>query len=244
MASAKSPHAVVSAAQMRGMDEAAITRYHIPRLLLMEHAGEAVARIVKHLLNAPGGRSARTRVAVCCGSGYNGGDGLCAAWHLAHDGYATRAMLAGRIEDLPDEPAVYARILRALKIPCLELEQRSDLAEMMDDLKGSHMVVDALLGIGLRGPVRPLHARLIDAINRSGRPVVAVDIPSGLDADSGLPLGCAVEADVTVTFGAVKQGLVRPSAGRYVGRLLVEDIGIPRAVLPRARSSRIRRGRS
>ena len=238
MRSADSVRAVVSAAHMRGMDEAAIQRYHIPRLLLMEHAGQAIARVVKGLLKARGTASTRTRVMVFCGSGYNGGDGLCATWHLAHEGYAARAIVAGRIENLPEEPAVYAKILQTLRIPCVELQEQDRLPTTMRHLKTSHAVIDALLGIGLRGPVRPLHARLIEAINQARCPVVSVDIPSGLDADSGQPLGCAVEADVTLTFGAIKQGLARPAARRYVGRLLVEDIGIPRAVWPRTARSR------
>jgi NAD(P)H-hydrate epimerase len=174
---------------------------------------------------------------ICCGTGYNGGDGFCAAWHLAHRGYAVQTILAGRLATLHNEPAVYANILKAFGVPCVEFSKDGQ-ADLSRDFARSPIIVDGLLGIGIHGDVRPLHERLIGMMNASRRPVVSVDVPSGLDADTGRPQGSAVRACMTVTFTALKPGLTRPAARPYTGRLIVADIGIPRALLMNSRLPR------
>lgn len=212
----------VSVAQMRQIDETAIHTYGIPRLLLMDRAGQAIARIVLQQ-----GLSPTTPILLCCGSGYNGGDGLCAAWHLAQAGCQPRVILLGSRQRLKEEPAVYARILRALGIPLKELEDLRDVDVLCAWFDEAGLIVDALLGIGLEGPVRPLSAACIRAINQARKPVVAVDIPSGLNGDTGEVQGEAVNASITVTFGLPKQGCLRGEGPAHTGDLIVDAIGIP-----------------
>ncbi len=210
---------------MQQIDASAIERLGIPRLLLMEHAGLAVARAAQSLL-APGGT-----VMLCCGTGFNGGDGLCAARHLAGLGYRVRVLLAGRAEALREEPAVYARILREMGIAMMEI---GDAASLAREIAGAGLLIDALLGIGSRGPVREPVASYIREMNRSGKPILAVDVPSGLDADTGLPQGVAVKAAVTVTFGRPKQGCMLGEGPAHAGSLIVDSITIPASLLEAA----------
>lgn len=152
---------------------------------------------------------------------------MCAAWHLAQAGGAPRVILLGSRQRLKEEPAVYARILRALEIPLKEVEAPRDVDALQSWFDEAGVIVDALLGIGLEGAVRPLYAACIRAINQTGKPVVAVDIPSGLNGDTGAVQGAAVKASATVTFGLPKRGLLCGEGPAYTGELIVDDIGIP-----------------
>lgn len=207
---------------MQRLDEAAIHQFGIPRVLLMEHAGMAVARAIQSLMPTP----ARS-VLVCCGSGYNGGDGLCAAWHLTRWGYQSRMLLLAPLASLKEEPAIYAKMLLALDVPIAECESTEAVVRHDAWWQEAGVMVDALLGIGVRGAVRPVMAEVIARMNAAGCPIVAADIPSGLDGDTGRPQGAAVRATVTVTFGLPKHGLVVGEGPAYTGRLIVDDLGIP-----------------
>jgi len=211
---------------MQQIDELAIHSIGIPRLLLMEHAGLAVARVVREMLSP-----SQQEVLVCCGMGYNGGDGLCAARHLLQWDYRLSVILVGSIKRLSEEPATYAKILTSLDVPIQELESHDDLSPVREQLTRADLIVDALLGIGLRGPMRPLYGRLITLMNEAHKRIVSVDVPSGLDADSGLPHGVAVHATVTVTFGLPKQGLLCAEGPGHAGRVIVDDISIPGRLL-------------
>ena len=211
---------------MQRIDETAIQGVGIPRLLLMDQAGRAVAGAVRSLVPEP-----PDEVLVCCGTGYNGGDGLCAARYLTHWGYQPHVVVVGAMERLREEPAVYARILKNLKVPLLELTDAAQLEQFPTWSARASVIVDALLGIGLHGPAQPLYARLITLINHANKPVVSVDVPSGLDADTGRPHDVAVKATVTVTFGLPKQGFFVEEGPRSVGKLIVDDIGIPAPLL-------------
>ena len=219
---------VVSVREMEEIDQAAIHTLGIPRLLLMEHAGLAVARAARVLLENP--QQAQDLV-VCCGLGYNGGDGFCAAWHLAQWGYRPSLVLLGALHQLKEEPATYARILQALQIPMRAVTSLDELAPLQTWVSRCRLIIDALLGLGLTGPVRPLYAKVIELINQAHKPVVCVDVPSGLNADTGLPQGCAVKATVTVTFGLPKQGFFLEEGPAYVGDLVIDDIGMPPTLL-------------
>jgi NAD(P)H-hydrate epimerase len=211
---------------MQAIDRATIEDVGIPRLLLMEHAGLAIARQVLRLLT-----EASPSVLICCGTGFNGGDGLAAARHLHRQGRAVRVILLGTAARLRDEPAIYARIARQLGIPLQELARGGALDGLVPPLSSHGVIVDALLGIGMRGPVREPARSLIGLINAAGRPVVSADIPSGLNGDSGLVEGAAVRATVTVAFGCVKQGCLRGEGPAHTGELVVEDLTIPPALL-------------
>ena len=210
----------VSVAQMQDIDRTAIETLGIPRLLLMEHAGLAVARSAQRL--AP---DTSTGILVCCGMGFNGGDGLAAARHLYDWGYPVQILLTGGADQLRNEPATYATILQRLGLRL----QTYDGSEC--GLAGYGLIIDALLGIGLCGAVREPTASLIHRLNHSGRPIIAVDIPSGLDGDTGSILGAAVRAAVTVTFGLPKRGCLVGDGPAHVGSLIVDGITIPRQLL-------------
>ena len=215
----------VSVRQMQRLDEAAIHTIGIPRLLLMDAAGRALAQALRTLIPTPG------KLLVCCGLGYNGGDGLCAAWYLARWGYQPRVILAGKRGRLKDEPAVYARILEGHRVRLHEVTQPRQAAAMSEEMRHAQGLLDALVGIGLQGPVKPLTSSLITLINQFGKPVVAADIPSGLDADTGLPNPVAVTATVTVTFGLPKRGLLIGEGPAHAGRVIVDDLGMPASLL-------------
>src|SRR6185295_6043837 len=212
---------------MQRIDATAITRLGIPRLLLMDHAGLALAQAVRRL--TPSGP-----VLACCGTGYNGGDGLAALRHLRGWGYAVRAIVAGPRRDLREEPAVFARILTQLKTPVRWCSTAALVRSSAGWLSSSPVIIDALLGIGARGAPREPAATLITMMNGSGARIVCADVPSGLDADTGAVAGAAVKGTVTVTFGARKRGCAR--AGRWTGRLVVDPITIPTFLLQDRRS--------
>jgi NAD(P)H-hydrate epimerase len=223
----------VSVAQMQQIDAAAVERIGIPRLLLMEHAGLAVARAVRHIASDPS-----TPVVICCGSGFNGGDGLAAARHLFEWGYPLRLLLVGARQRLRGEPQTYAAILARLGLDLLEWPamgaaqdgqppSHEPLESLAQWVRPRGMLVDALLGIGTRGAVREPLATLIRWMNGVGRPIVAVDLPSGLDGDTGRAQGVAVRATLTVTFGLPKQGCFREDGPDCVGSLIVDSISLP-----------------
>jgi NAD(P)H-hydrate epimerase len=225
--------ASVSVAQMQWIDAIAIQGYHIPRLLLMEHAGQALANaVIRHI----GRRVRRPAALICCGSGYNGGDGLCAAWHLTHAGWSVAVVVTSALRQLRDEPAIYANILIAQGVLMTEVTAESAIDRLKRPLSQADVIVDALLGIGLRGPVRPTTAALIRRLNNAGRPIISADVPSGLDGDTGRPMGEAIRARATVTFGLIKRGLRTPTGRRYAGRIVVDDLGIPPAAIRRGRA--------
>ena len=222
----------ISVSEMQAIDTIAIEQLGIPRLLLMEHAGLAVARSALHLINpARSQQKHPSSILICCGSGYNGGDGLCAARHLHDWGYSLRIVVIGRINQLREEPAVYARILQRLGVLLLECASVDEMPIIERELATCHLVIDALLGIGLKGAVREPTASCIHSLNRSGKPILAVDIPSGLDGDTGSAQGLAVQATRTVTFGLPKQGCLLGEGVSHTGDLVVDAITIPRRLL-------------
>lgn len=210
----------VSTAQIRQLDAAAIAA-GTPGYELMERAGLAVARCAASLLQRHGGRT----VLLIAGKGNNGGDAIVAARHLAAAGMAPVLVLLGRREELSGDPAAHFRQLTAAVqvIEAASADQLRQVATATDPA----VVVDGVLGTGLTGEVREPHATAIRLINSLHRPTIAVDIPSGLDSDSGAVHGVAVQADITVTMGLPKIGLLQPSATDYVGRIEVADLGFP-----------------
>jgi len=192
----------------------------------MDHAGLAVAR--EAAARAPHPSSP---ILVCCGTGFNGGDGLAAARHLHAWGHSLRIVVAGRVDRLREEPAAYARMVRALGLALAECPDVEALGRLDGWWTDCSLIIDALLGLGAQGTVREPIASLIARMNRSGKPIIAVDLPSGLDGDTGRPQGLAVKATVTVTFGLPKQGCVIGDGPTYAGSLIVDSITIPPSLL-------------
>jgi hydroxyethylthiazole kinase-like uncharacterized protein yjeF len=205
---------VFTAAEMRALDARAIATLGLPGSRLMEAAGTGAAAVVARRFGPLRGR----RVVVVCGRGNNGGDGFVVARRLAARGARVRVYLAGARADVKGDAAL---ALRRWRGPVAEVAERPGLARLERELAGAHVVVDALLGTGLSGPARGLIADLIEAINRSGRPVVALDVPSGVDSDRGQVLGPAVRAHITATFAGYKRALLLHPACELAGEVSV-----------------------
>ncbi|HEY8497428.1 MAG TPA: NAD(P)H-hydrate dehydratase [Limnochordales bacterium] len=217
---------VVTASEMRAIDKTAIEGYGIPSLILMEHAGLAVARRSWRELVATRSRKA----VVFAGTGNNGGDGVVAARHLSNWGARVKVFLAGDPERVSKDMAVQLAMARRLGIEVVPLREDTESRARLNAATAD-LVIDALLGTGSRGAPRGLVALAIDIINGAGRPVVAVDIPSGIDADTGAAPGPVVQATWTVTLGLPKVGLLLPPGRELAGHLVVADIGLPRALV-------------
>jgi hydroxyethylthiazole kinase-like uncharacterized protein yjeF len=209
---------VVTAEQMRSIDRRTIEEYGIPGAVLMERAGMSVSRKIRELFE-------KRKVIVIAGSGNNGGDGIVAARDLFNSGWNARVLLLGKEGTLSPDCLAQFRIAKKMGVP---VQFRTGISGA--DLH-SAVIVDAIFGTGINKPVAPPTADLIRFLNRSGVPVVSVDIPSGISSDNGRVLGEAVRADYTLTFGLPKAGhLVYPGA-EYTGKLFVENIGFPEELI-------------
>jgi NAD(P)H-hydrate epimerase len=213
---------VVTAAEMRELDRLTIEVCGTPGYVLMERAGlGATDVLLDRFPNASDGL-----VMVVAGKGNNGGDGFVIARALLGRGIDAEVLLLASVADVGGDAALALDAFRKAGGRFVEMPADDDVAQLPERLARSGLVVDAVFGTGLNSPVRGRFAAALQAINTCGRPVLAVDIPSGLDADSGMPLGVAVHAHVTATFAFPKVGqLVYPGAG-FVGMLAVVDIGI------------------
>lgn len=209
---------VVTAEEMRDIDKRTIEDYGIPGLVLMERAGLSVALKVKELFE-------KKKVIVLAGGGNNGGDGIVAARNLFNWGWNVKVLLLSEEQRLSPDCLAQFRIARKMGV---HIEPRDTLNA--GDLHGA-IVIDAVIGTGLKKPVKPPISELIRALNKSDVPVIAVDIPSGISSDNGGVLGDAVLADCTVTFGLPKVGHMLPPGNKYSGRLFIEDIGFPKELL-------------
>ncbi len=215
--------------EVRSIDHWAIEEIGLPGVVLMENAGRSCAELAMEKL---GDRSA-SRVCIFCGTGNNGGDGYVIARHLHNAGYGVRVVICGDREKIRGDARINLDVLTALDATLDDLDPgQAGAGERITSLaRGADLVVDALFGTGLHGTLREDYRVLVDAINALETPVLAVDIPSGLDCDTGEPLGTAIRADWTVTFVAVKQGFAAsPGARQYTGEVRVASIGVePRA---------------
>jgi NAD(P)H-hydrate epimerase len=219
---------LATAAEMREIDRRAIEEYGLTGEVLMENAGSAAAGAAERLWRAAG---ASGEIVVLCGPGNNGGDGLVVARRLHDQGLPVRALLLAREEKLKGgaqgDAALNYRRARSLGVPLVEAPSGAALRRAVRE---AGLVVDALLGTGLAGPVRGEIGQAIAATG--GAPLVlAVDIPSGINSETGAVLGAAVRADVTVTFGLAKVGMYCYPGRGYCGEIEVADISLPRALL-------------
>jgi len=229
--------------QARELDKAAIEAFGVKGLILMENAGRACALEAARMLRGEGGPQDQPdgppaldgmRVAVLCGMGNNGGDGFVIARHLHNWGADVTTFLAGRIPDAilrAGDAAVNMEIVLNMDVPVKEVQSAAQARALAGQCAGADLVIDALLGTGLDREVGEPYLSLIGAIGDLGKPVLAVDVPSGLDCDSGLPLGCALRADLTVTFVLSKRGFSAPGASEYTGRVKVAEISVPRGLI-------------
>ncbi len=215
----------VTVAQMREVDRIMVDELHIELMQMMENAGSCLARHTRSWL---GGEAAGLRVVVLAGSGGNGGGGLVAARRLAIWGADVSVILGQPRERMQGVPAHQLGIVEGLEVPVWLPDQ---LPTSM--LAGADAIVDALIGYSLQGPPREPLAALVRAANAAAAPVIALDVPSGLDADAGRPLGVAVRAATTLSLALPKAGLVLPAAREWVGALYLADISVPAGVYRR-----------
>jgi NAD(P)H-hydrate epimerase len=212
---------VLSAAEMRAVDRRAIEQLGLPGSSLMEQAGRGAAQAVMRFLQERGTRRG-ARVAILCGKGGNGGDGFVVARWLKRRGHRPTVWLAFPPAEIGGDAGMKLAELRRAGIRPAPADDPAAVP-----LAEADVVVDALLGTGSRGAPTGLVARLIEAMNAAGRPVVALDIPSGLPADGGPPPGPAVRAVLTPTFAGLKRGLVTGAGVDHAGRVEVVPIGVP-----------------
>jgi len=201
--------------EMREADRRCIEELGIPGAVLMDHAGRAVFEALE-------GDS----VGILCGKGNNGGDGYVVARYAMLAGKETHVLALADPEDMSGDARMYADIYRRLGGRVQVVSESREAIDAAHDLAEYDEVVDALLGTGLSGEIRGLYRDVIT--NWPQAKTIAVDAPSGLDGDTGEPLGCAVHADVTVTIAWPNAGFRLADAARYTGRVFIADIGIPR----------------
>lgn len=219
--------------EVRSIDARCRDEFAIPTLLLMENAGRGAAAWLKaRLESSPAGATAdRPVVTIACGPGNNGGDGAVVTRHLDAWGIEARVAWFAPRDRLRGDAATQRAIVDRCPIDAVEVGESAPAGAIDQLWRDADWLVDGLLGTGLARPVDGLLARAIASMNRSGRPILALDLPSGLDADSGRPLGDAIRADATATFVAPKLGFGRMGADGYTGQVVVVDIGAPAAVL-------------
>ena len=212
---------VVTADEMRRLDHLTITAHGVPSLTLMERAGQGVVDVILKRWT----RLAQRGVLVVAGKGNNGGDGLVVARLLQEREFPCEVVCVARAHELSPDASANLERYRSVKGTFTEIPP-GDIETLDRHIRDKGLVVDALLGTGLRKPVEGFLADVVELVNVSGIPVVAVDTPSGLDSDRGVPLGATVQAEVTVTFGYPKIGQVVYPGAAYCGELVVADIGI------------------
>ena len=227
---------LLTASEMAQIDRITIDNIGIPGVVLMENAGKGTTDFYAEIFPD----ICHRKVLIIAGSGNNGGDGFVIARHLQYRGSSSvRVMCLKEISGLRGDALINCEIIKKLKMPILEYTGEKYLPQITGELEDCDIVVDAILGTGLKSEVRGFYRQVIEAINASGKPVLAVDVPSGLDASTGKPLGVCINAVATATFGLPKIGQVITPGHNYVGKLKVVDIGIPDTVVEEFNPGRV-----
>ncbi len=211
------PPRALTRSQSREVDRRAIEQYAIPGIILMENAAIAAERVALDMLGDGPGQQAL----ILCGGGNNGGDGLAIARHLHNHRIEFTLALTVDSSRYTGDALINWRIVQAMNIPV-----QAATPKLVHSFQWA-LVVDAIFGTGLTAAPHDPFPALADALNNSGRPVLAIDVPSGMDCDVGSPLGACIVATRTITFVAPKIGFANPVAARYLGEVVVGDIGCP-----------------
>ena len=220
----------LSRAQVREVDRRAIADYGMSGLVLMENAGRGCVDLLCAL-------GCCGPVALVCGKGNNAGDGFVIARHLDLRGIRVKVLLLGAPGDLRGDAAANYAILERCDVPTVNLSGAFDSARFEAELTGAEWIVDALLGTGAAGPPRPPLDEAIRRLNAHPARKLAIDLPSGLDCDTGLAAEPTFRADHTCTFVARKIGCENPAAAEYLGQIHVLDIGAPRKLVEEVAAS-------
>ena len=214
---------ILSRDRARQLDDAAMKRLGLPSLLLMENAARGVAEVLTRNLGEKG------RVLILCGPGNNGGDGLAIARLLAAEGIEAVVYLLRGGKELTDDAKQNLGFLQASGGTVVAGDEVDNWEDVLGSLTQEDWILDCLLGTGVRGRIRAPFVNIIEAINVSSARVLAVDVPSGMDCDTGAADGVCVRAEATVTFVGMKRGFLQPRAGDFTGSVTVAHIGIPLA---------------
>jgi NAD(P)H-hydrate epimerase len=218
---------VLNAAQMRDADRRAIEDIGIPSLVLMENAGRQTVAAIEAIYPDLSDR----QVAVLCGRGNNGGDGFVVARTLIQRGVDVSVFLIGTVAEVRGDARVNLEILGRLGLTVAEVSDSQAWELHFSEVSDCTLIVDAIFGTGLNAPLAGHIESIVTDINASGIPVVAIDLPSGLSADTHEPIGPAIEAGLTVTLAAPKLPLVLPPGEALAGDIVIADIGIPLEVI-------------
>jgi len=210
--------------KIRQLDRRAIEQYGMSGLVLMENAGRGMADVLCR-------QGIHGTVVICCGRGNNAGDGFVIARHLDIREHGVRVLVFCDPSDLTGDAGENFRILQKTGVPIEIFGREHDAARLERELAGAEWIVDALLGTGAKGDPRPPFDAVIDALNAAAAPIAAVDLPSGLDCDTGEPSSHTIRATLTCTLATAKPGLITPGDESYVGELYVCDIGVPRRLV-------------
>ena len=215
---------VMTRDEVRAFDAWAINTLGIPGVVLMENAGRSCTELIVDKLEDV----VEPKVCIFCGTGNNGGDGYVIARHLINHGVKTTVVICGDRNKIKGDANTNLDILEQMgeSIEVLKPSDQGIAGRVERFVAGADVIVDGLFGTGLRGQLSDEYRRLIESINACNVPILAVDIPSGLECDSGQPLGATIQAAWTVTFVAVKKGFVSKSAAQYTGEVFVSSIGI------------------
>jgi hydroxyethylthiazole kinase-like uncharacterized protein yjeF len=218
---------VVTAKEMRNIDYQTINEIGIPGIVLMENAGIGVVHAIEKNFPTPEFK----KVSIFVGKGNNGGDGLVVARYLMSMGYSVNTYLLSEQEKFSGDALTNLKIMEKLQLSMEFILSEEQLDKHKDVIAQSDIIVDAIFGTGLSGAVRGFAGNVIEFLNSTNIPIVAIDLPSGLDADCGKVDGICIHADLTVTMALPKRGLLLFPGAKFVGKLEVADIGIPDRVI-------------
>jgi NAD(P)H-hydrate epimerase len=217
---------VLNAAQMREADRRTIEDIGIPSIVLMENAGRQVVAAIEAVHED----ILQRQVAILCGRGNNGGDGFVVARTLLQRGVNVSVFLIGLVADVKGDARTNLEVLGRLGLAVVEIADSQAWELHFSEVSKSTLVIDAIFGTGLNAPLTGLMETVVGDVNASGIPVISIDLPSGLSADTPDPIGPSIEAGMTVTLGAPKLSLVLPPAENRAGDIVIADIGIPNGV--------------
>ena len=214
---------LVTASEMQEMDRRTIEEFGIPGIVLMENAGRGATRFL--LEQIPDIK--KKQVGVIAGRGNNGGDGFVMARYLSQKGIRVKVYLLSKADRVKGDAATNLKFLKPLEIPLTEIPDAKALAQYHSEMAGFDVWIDAILGTGLKSDVKGFYKKAIEFINELNKPVLAVDIPSGLNSDTGQVCGACIQADATATFAFAKTGHHMHPGAQYTGALRIVDIGLP-----------------
>lgn len=211
--------------QTKMVDKLAIDEFGLPGIVLMENAGFGIAQCLLSL--KPTGK-----ITICCGKGNNGGDGYVIARYLDISNVKVQVFVFANENEIKGDAKIHYNVIKKMRLQIEHLEKNNINNEiLLDKLNESEWVIDGLFGTGLTGKLDPYYSDIINTINRTNAKILAIDIPSGLDCDTGIPLGNAIKAAHTCTLISMKIGFLNNSAKEYLGDVKVIDLGIPRQII-------------